>query len=161
MAGIKIIDLPVSETVGEECCIPIANPEMTGKITIEKLRNVLGSITIEKVWENASPTSEFPAQTISLDLSDYDYVDIYTRYSGSDTSENHTRIRVGCECDIVRFYYLTTANQTMGVRARNKVNVTDAGISFPVCQVRRVTDTVVDKNDGYIIPTKIIAFKEV
>lgn len=37
----------------------------------------LGGISITKLWENASPTSTFAAQTIALDLSVYDAVEIY------------------------------------------------------------------------------------
>lgn len=41
-----------------------------------------GGISIKKVWENASPKTEFAAQTIRLDLSDADEVAIeFTRVS--------------------------------------------------------------------------------
>lgn len=39
-----------------------------------------GKVTITKLWENASPASSFAAQTISLDLSAYDYLIIYGSY---------------------------------------------------------------------------------
>lgn len=33
-----------------------------------------GGITIDLLWENASPNSEFPAQTLNMDFSQYDYI---------------------------------------------------------------------------------------
>lgn len=45
-----------------------------------------GKIEIIKLWENASPTSEFAAQTIALDLSGYDMLVI--SYGGYLSSEN-------------------------------------------------------------------------
>lgn len=34
----------------------------------------IGAFRINKVWENASPSSEFPAQTVELDLTGYDFI---------------------------------------------------------------------------------------
>ena len=47
---------------------------------------VSGGIKMELLWENASPSSQFPAQTLAMDLSEYDflYVECLTHYnSGS------------------------------------------------------------------------------
>ena len=46
----------------------------TGATTSSAALANLGGISIKKLWENASPTSAFAAQTVSLDLSGYDYV---------------------------------------------------------------------------------------
>lgn len=35
------------------------------------------------LWSNSNPSTEFPAQTITLSSSDYDYIDIYYKYSNS------------------------------------------------------------------------------
>lgn len=42
-------------------------------------------VKIKKLWENASPTSSFAAQTISIDLSDYDFVFITSVSSSGAT----------------------------------------------------------------------------
>lgn len=34
-------------------------------------------VSIDLLWENAAPTSSFPAQTISIDLSEYDFVRLF------------------------------------------------------------------------------------
>lgn len=38
----------------------------------QTLDEVIGGITLEKLWENEAPTAEFAAQTVSLDLSQYE-----------------------------------------------------------------------------------------
>ncbi|MGN1167200.1 MAG: hypothetical protein ACI4S2_12335 [Lachnospiraceae bacterium] len=38
-------------------------------------------VSIDKLWENASPTSNFASQTISLNLTDYDFIIVVFRYS--------------------------------------------------------------------------------
>lgn len=44
---------------------------------VQKLAGLTqNDFSITKLWENASPTSDFAAQTIELDLSGYDFVDI-------------------------------------------------------------------------------------
>lgn len=48
----------------------------------EKLNNLSGS-TMTLLWENASPTSNFAIQTISMDLSEYDAIMLLTRRSTS------------------------------------------------------------------------------
>lgn len=48
-----------------------------GCVTADKLgSDVKLGVTLPKVWENASPTSNFEAQTISLDLSNYNFISI-------------------------------------------------------------------------------------
>lgn len=45
-----------------------------GWSTLSELKTALGSISITQLWENASPTSSFAAQTIELDLSGYSHI---------------------------------------------------------------------------------------
>ena len=53
--------------------LPVAQGGTGATTSASALAN-LGGISIKKLWENASPTSAFAAQTVSLDLSGYDYV---------------------------------------------------------------------------------------
>lgn len=53
-------------------------------IEAEKARALIGAVGYKLLWTNASPTSSFEAQTISLDLSGYQAVLIYfNTYTGS------------------------------------------------------------------------------
>lgn len=47
------------------------------------------------LWTNPSPTSSFAAQTISLDLSDYDEVEIYYRRSTANAATFSERYKIG------------------------------------------------------------------
>lgn len=40
---------------------------------------------IKKLWENSAPTSAFAAQTVSLDLSDYDAIEIRFKNKNNST----------------------------------------------------------------------------
>lgn len=53
--------------------LPIAQGG-TGKTTKAEALGALGGMSMELIWENASPTSVFPAQTVSVNYTDYDYV---------------------------------------------------------------------------------------
>ena len=60
--------------------VPIANGG-TGATTAENARTKLGitpenigAVSFSKLWENSSPTSSFAAQTVSLDLTGYDFI---------------------------------------------------------------------------------------
>lgn len=45
------------------------------------LQTLLGlSNKVDLLWENASPGSEFPAQTLNLNVAVYDYVAVISRY---------------------------------------------------------------------------------
>lgn len=59
----------------------------TGAATAEQALLNLGGISMKKVWENASRASSFAAQTLSLDLSGYDEVLIYSCLEASTNND--------------------------------------------------------------------------
>ena len=78
-----------------------------------------------KLWENASLSSSFPAQTIDLDLSEYDGVSIlYYVDATTDVHRNTGRVgkkQSGC------MWYVTASS---GYRLHRVFTVSDTGISF-------------------------------
>lgn len=62
------------------------------------------------LWTNPSPTSDFVAQTISLDLSDYDAVDIEVNMYTSSSGEYHQTFRgaIGTNLLMSGMIYQTT-----------------------------------------------------
>lgn len=83
----------------ENGVIPIKNGGMGANNAKDALAN-LGGVSITKLWENASPTSAFLSQKITLDLSEYEYFlfgfeldtskgevyyQIVSKFNGSDT----------------------------------------------------------------------------
>ncbi len=55
--------------------------------TPDEVRDLLGCVYYELLWENASPGSSFPAQTVSLNLSNYSFIAVTFRigYDGDYT----------------------------------------------------------------------------
>lgn len=53
----------------------------TGKTSAAAALAALGGISIKKLWTNASPSSSFAAQSISLDISKFDYIMMICNYA--------------------------------------------------------------------------------
>lgn len=53
----------------------------TGKTTAEAALTALGGASIKKLWTNASPSSSFAAQSISLNISGYSYIAMLCNYT--------------------------------------------------------------------------------
>lgn len=51
-----------------------------------------GSFTFDKVWTNPNPGNEFAAQTVSIDLSEYDYVGIISRFFNNNSGSNAEKL---------------------------------------------------------------------
>lgn len=71
-------------------------------ITRNDLTNILNEVLPptpseyrKLLWSNPNPTSQFAAQTVSLDLSDYDEVEVVSKPYSSDTSYFASRVKVG------------------------------------------------------------------
>ena len=57
-------------------------------------------IEIVKLWENASPTSSFAKQTINLDMTGYDYIDVYVvRNKATDANFQSSAYRLRLPVD--------------------------------------------------------------
>lgn len=134
-------------------------PVMT--CNIDELASGTGIEKRKLLWTNASPTSNFEAQTISLDLSGYDAVEIICRYS--TTSDSHTRYicDVGSSSSIDWLYYTVVAGKYMGVKSRNEVSASTTGVTFGACTTKPGNSTDSTTTNGYIIPIKIYGIKGV
>lgn len=97
------------------------------------------------LWTNQSPTSSFTAQTVSLDLSDYDAVEIYAKRLISVDGFIETRVSVG------------TVGAICGIYGSNglyrSATVSTTGIVFASCY----TDGVA--NNDYLAPVYIYGIK--
>ena len=105
------------------------------------------------LWQNARPTSEFAAQTISLDLSGYHGVEIVYNESPSDASW-HGYIKASVDMDTTGVLYGMRGNST-AMRARI-VTVSIDGVTFDGCAARGI-----NYEDGGCVPYKIYGVKEV
>lgn len=129
----------------------------------------LGLVGVETrtlLWTNASPTSEFAAQTLDSsdgipDLSGYDAVEIVCRYSKTDDTRMRYICDVGGSSSMYWFYYTATDGKYTGVRSRNGVSASTTGVTFNTCYGKAGNSSNSTANDGYIIPTEIYGIKGV
>ena len=127
-------------------------------------RTNLGLVGVETrtlLWTNASPTSAFAAQTISLDLSGYNAVEIVCRYSTTDDTHIRYICDVGNSASMYWFYRTATNGYYMGVRSRTNVSASTTGATFNTCMGKPVNSSTSTANDGYIIPIEIYGIKVV
>ena len=120
-----------------------------------------GAETKTLLWTNASPTSAFAAQTVSLALSGYDAVEIVCRYSKTDDARTRYVCDVGSSSSMYWFYYTATDGKHTGVRSRNVVSASTTGVTFDTCSGKPGNSTTNTTNDGYIIPIEIYGIKGV
>ena len=129
----------------------------------------LGLVGVETrtlLWTNASPTSEFAAQTLDSsdgipDLSGYDSVEIVCRYSTTDDTRIRYICDVGNSASMYWFYRTATNGYYMGVRSRTNMSASTTGITFDTCMGKPVNSSTSTTNDGYIIPIEIYGIKGV
>lgn len=107
-------------------------------------------ISIKKLWDNASPSSAFTAQTVSLNLSDYDFIDIDVKLANSRYQVQ--RFKVG------QAGFISSGNEVVtatNVNYTRLINVTTSGVSFEGGYFNSA------QNDNYVIPEQIYGIKGV
>ena len=99
------------------------------------------------VWENANPSATFAAQTISLNLSHFDWVLIEARHfeEGNTTGYSTMLCRKGQTTSLL---VVSHSNNRDGTRS---AIVTDTGVQFSVCTYNNGT------NNNYGVPLRIYA----
>ena len=109
-------------------------------------------VRMTKLWENASPTSNFAAQTITLDLSGYDGVLI--RVTGGYGWQVYSEFYLATGAD----GYMSAPFVWMGYR---NVTVTESGVAFDGGQRQSsYGSTSWSDNGGAAIPVTIWGIKE-
>lgn len=115
------------------------------------------------LWENASPSSQFKAQTLDMDLADYDSVEIeYTNFASEEQlipadKKDVVKNRL---VPLVSWNNLDSSGNNIVVRSR-VVTATDGGVEFKTAYGKGTTETSVEQSNTYIIPIKIYGIKGV
>ena len=132
----------------------------TGATWVKSLDENSG-IQIKKLWENASPTSSFGAQDVSLDLSKYDMVLIITRSSaGNAISKTHI-CKKGYTERLIMFEEIETSSKNVYIRGR-QVTISETGVVIGSGTNRNITGTsLASGGDGFVIPVTIYGIKGV
>lgn len=115
--------------------------------------NILNKNKIEivKLWENASPTSSFGKQTVSLDLSDYGLI---IAYGIESTTESKVISALAVKGKTHRLICLYNARQVREFTAN------DNGVTFENAYYSALSGTMAS-NNVYMIPIAIYGIKGV
>ena len=119
---------------------------------ITRLLNDVPHYTL--LWTNPNPTSSFSAQTISLDLSKYDQVEIVFKQTAGSTALLTTKSMVGMNGKMLAYGYSDA--RELDARA---YEVTTSGIKFNAGYWILVSDSTGTANANYCTPYKIYGIK--
>ena len=144
--------------------LPIASGG-TGATTAAEARanlGITGGGTRTLLWTNASPTSSFRAQKISLDLSGYDFVEVIYKLSTSSTelSQIIERCEIGAGIRAERFQNPTSENNILKNLYRGGDGASTSGYTFGDAYTKTADATSSTRDNTYIIPYKIYGIKE-
>lgn len=135
------------------------------KLNIVNVPGAEGTISadlMDLLWENPSPTTEFAAQTISVDLSQYDRIKIVRKRA---TNSGQTLPDLECKCEggiIINDTVSFTAASTNRIQQNNRVYTFHnalTGINVANCDVSTVQSNVTTDNTC-IIPLQIYGIKK-
>lgn len=135
----------------------------------KKVSSIISSLNkkteINLLWTNPNPTSSFAAQTVSLNLSGYDMVEIAFYQATSQLYTHTKRVLVGCVSDlgVVTTRFLeTSGTSTSGTWSTSRqVNVKTTGITFGAGAYEYTYNNGNNHvvNNSYTIPLKIYGIK--
>ena len=124
----------------------------------------VGAVEMKKLWEKASPVTAFAAQTISVDLSGYDYIEVHYRASAFGTYKSQV-CKVG---EIVHLDCVTGSSGAveggycLSVFRIGTVSNTGIAFSKTVLIKQHGSDKAVfEENNSYAVPTRIFGIKGV
>lgn len=135
--------------------IPVLKGGTGAKTAEESLAN-LGGMSMKLLWENASPSSEFEGQDITIDLSDYSLIEVEFKISVSQERTFREKSLINTS-GLACFVYGSTSSGIYG--GYRYFTPLDDRINFSTCW-RPNTSTEVEDNT-YCIPIKIYGIKGV
>lgn len=144
--------------------LPIASGG-TGATTAAEARENLGITgggTRTLLWTNASPTSNFRAQKISLDLSGYDFVEVIYNLSTDSTESGQIieRCEIGASIRAERFQNPTARNGVLENLYRGGDGASTSGYTFGDAYIKATNARDSTRSYIYMIPYKIYGIKE-
>lgn len=105
-------------------------------------------ITMKKLWTNASPTSSFAAQTVSVNLSGYQFILIEWRFDNKSTAFSYSQLmRVGVKTKIHFAYEEAYTNRD--------TTPSSSGVTFGAGYYTVLKTTNYQLNNVYAIPYQI------
>lgn len=132
----------------------------TGKTTALEALLALGGIQIKKLWQNASPTSNFGAQNVTLDLSDGEAVLIKCRIA-TNTTETACYIGFVGETILMNNVYNLTNNGTVPGDCVRTATIATNRITFSTGYSKDHTDTNAVSRPAMMVPYMVYVIKGV
>ena len=109
------------------------------------------------LWENASPTSSFAAQTLDIDWQDYDRIGVEYRYSISDATSSYVEIKSGVAAQLLYVYTRSSGAPLVGERT---IGFLTDGIKINT-SYHGAASNATEQTGGYCVPTRIYGIKGV
>lgn len=106
-----------------------------------------GGLTLDLLWTNPNPSSNFGAQTISIDLSGY----LLVLIEQDPFNNGSLDVAIGLIGSEMKMFCLANTNTNRN-GARN-LTVSSTGITFSACTYNGAT------NNGYSIPLRIFGIR--
>ena len=122
-----------------------------------------GGVNMELLWENASPTSNFAAQTISIDLTQYCAVLVKIGFHTTMTSDNDCSLNMCLMGEAIKLHnsVISTSTSFYHASAWRLCTVTKTGVTFGAGSVQQGTSTLSNSDNSRAIPMKIYGIKGV
>ena len=115
---------------------------------------------MRQLWENADPTSNFAGQTVTLDLAEYDIVEIL--YVAAAAAQNYyppACAPVGGVASMDAWTSIGTSGQAILHRHRT-ADVSTTGVTFGSCEQKRTNSTSASTTDNSgCIPVQIFGVR--
>ena len=125
--------------------------------------NAIGALNMELLWNNASSTSSFAAQTIEVDLSKYDFVVIRYRAHTGGTSYVYELMRVRANNLTNPTYSMVNMNGSSAITVCVRTAAPySAGVVFSDVTAKNTVSTAAGVADNArLVPTEIYGVKGV
>ena len=118
---------------------------------------IYSGFSIDLLWTNPNPSSNFAAQSVEVDLSNYDKFMILTNWSTSNSLNFSAQI-FEPTTEITQFLFVTSGGTASSSASRSGVrrfsySITNHAISFQAGYYNS------SSNNSYLIPVKIYGLK--
>lgn len=110
------------------------------------------------LWTNPTPSVEFPAQTISIDLSNYDMIMVIPRAGTTNLTLSPVIVPKG-DRGLITYVFLNENSGASNLISHRRIDsVNDNGVSFENAQLKAVASTSASSTyNTACIPYKIFA----
>lgn len=123
------------------------------------LANLTSGLSITKVWENASPSSSFAAQTVALDLADVDWVAVMHKASTTGSSIRTAFVEVGFATQLINYANIGASGTTMTYT--RMCHTTTSSVELKTQYGKEIDGSSTSSDNSKVIPLRIYAIKGV